>query len=131
MAEPKTRPNKDLKVTDFIAAVPDEVKRADCKALVKMMQAATGAKPVMWGTGIVGFGNKPIRYTNGTELDWPAIAFAPRKNDLTVYIMPGFEKLRPLLKKLGKHKTARVCLYLKRLSDVDLAVLRKIVFRCC
>jgi hypothetical protein len=131
MAEPKTRPNKDLKVADFIAAVPDEVKRADCKALVKMMQAATGAKPVMWGTGIVGFGNKPIRYANGTQLDWPAIAFAPRKNDLTVYIMPGFEKLGPQLKKLGKHKTARVCLHLKRLSDIDLAVLQKIIDLSC
>lgn len=131
MAEPKTRPNKDLSVTDFIAAVPDEARRADCKALVKMMQAATGAKPVMWGTGIVGFGSKPIKYANGTELDWPAIAFAPRKNDLTIYIMPGFDKLGPLLRKLGKHKTAKVCLYVKRLADIDLAVLAKIIDRCC
>lgn len=131
MAEPKTRPNKDLNVADFIAAVPDEGKRTDCKLLIKLMRAATGAKPVMWGTGIVGFGNKPIRYSNGTELDWPATAFAPRKNDLTIYIMPGFEKLGPLLKKLGKHKTAKVCLYLKRLSDVDLAVLKRIIDRSC
>ena len=118
-------------MADFIAAVPDEVKRADCKALVKMMQAATGCKPVMWGTNIIGFGSKPIRYANGTELDWPAIAFAPRKNDLTIYIMPGFEQLEPLLKKLGKHKTAKVCLYIRRLADVDLAVLQKIIDRGC
>lgn len=131
MAEPKTRPNKDLSVTDFIAAVPDEVRRADCKVLVRLMRAASGAKPVMWGTNIIGFGSKPIRYANGTELDWPAIAFAPRKNDLTIYIMPGFEQLEPLLQKLGKHKTARACLYIKRLSDVDLAVLKRIIDRSC
>lgn len=131
MAEPKTRPNKDVNVAEFIAAVPDDGKRTDCKALVKLMQAATGCKPVMWGTGIVGFGNKPIRYANGTKLDWPAIAFAPRKNDLTIYVMPGFDKLGPLLEKLGKHKTAKVCLYIKRLADVDLAVLRKIIDRSC
>jgi hypothetical protein len=130
MAEPKTRPNKES-VAKFIAAVPDEVKRADCKALVKLMQAATGCKPVMWGSGIVGFGSKPLKYANGTELDWPVIAFAPRKNDLTVYLMPGFTKLEPLLKKLGKHKTAKVCLYIKRLADIDLAVLKKIIASSC
>jgi hypothetical protein len=118
-------------VAHFIAAVPDEVKRADCKVLARLMQTATGCKPVMWGTSIVGFGSKPIKYANGTELDWPAIAFAPRKNNLAVYIMPGFEKLGPLLKQLGKHETAKACLYLKRLSDVDLAVLRKIIDRSC
>ena len=88
MAEPKTRPNENLKVADT-------VKRADCKVLVKLLQAATGAKPVIWGTSIVGFGSKPIKHANGTELDWPAIAFAPRKFDLTLYIMPGFDKLGP------------------------------------
>ena len=131
MAEPKTRPNENLKVADFIAAVPDTVKRADCKVLVKLMQAATGAKPVIWGTSIVGFGSKPIKYANGTELDWPAIAFAPRKFDLTLYIMPGFDKLGPLLKKLGKHKTAKVCLYIKRLADVDQSALKKIIESSC
>lgn len=117
MAEPKTRPTT-ASVTDFIAKVPDEIKRADCKVLVKMMQTATGCKPVMWGEAIVGFGSK---------LDWPVIAFAPRKQDLTIYIMPGFDKYQPLLKKLGKHKTAKVCLYVKKLADVDLAVLKKLI----
>ncbi len=131
VAEPKTRPNKNLSVAAFIASVPDEVKRADCKVLVKLMQAATGAKPVIWGTNIVGFGSKPITYANGTELDWPAIAFAPRKGDLTLYITSGFGKLGPQLKKLGKHKTARACLYIKRLADVDLAVLQKIIESSC
>ncbi len=130
MAEPKTRPNKES-VAKFIVALADEVKREDCKMLVKLMQAATGCKPVMWGTSIVGFGSKPIKYANGTELDWPVIGFSPRKNNLTVYIMPGFDKLSPLLKKLGKHKTAKACLYLNRLADVDLAVLKKIIDSSC
>jgi hypothetical protein len=126
MAEPKTRPTT-ASVTDYIAKVSDEVKRADCKLLVKLMQAATGCKPVMWGEAIVGFGSKPIKYANGTELDWPAIAFAARKQDLTIYLMPGFADAEPLLKKLGKHKTAKVCLYIKKLADVDLAVLKKLI----
>jgi hypothetical protein len=130
MAEPKTRPNKES-VAKFIAAVPDAVKRGDCKVLVKLMQAATGCKPVMWGSGIVGFGSKPVKYADGHEQDWPAIAFSPRKQDLTLYIMPGFAKLGPLLKKLGKHKTAKACLYIKHLADVDLAVLKKIIENSC
>lgn len=130
MAEPKTRPTK-ASVASFIAAVPDEVKRADCKALVKMMQAATGCKPVMWGDAIVGFGSRPIKYANGTELDWPVIGFSPRKQDLTIYIMSGFGKLQPLLKKLGKHKTSVSCLYVKKLADIDIEVLGKILKASC
>lgn len=131
MAEPKTRPNKDLSVADLIAAVPDETRRADCKVLCKLLRAATGAKPVIWGSNIIGFGSRPIKYANGTELDWPVIAFAPRKNDLTLYIMPGFDKLRSQLRKLGKHKTAKVCLYIKRLADVDQSVLTQIIESSC
>jgi hypothetical protein len=126
MAEAKTRPT-GASVADFIATVPDEVKRADCQVLVKLMQKATGRKAEMWGDAIVGFGRYEITYANGSKADWPVIGFSPRKNDLTVYLMEGFDQQQALLAKLGKHKTGKVCLYLKRLSDVDMAVLTDLV----
>lgn len=128
MAEPKTQPTK-ASVAAFLAAIPDEQRRKDCRAVAKMMQEATGEKPVIWGTGIVGFGTYRYRYASGREGDWPVIAFAPRKNDLTLYIMPGFERFSGLLAKLGRHRSAKSCLYLKRLADVDGAVLKEIIGR--
>ena len=123
---PKTVPTK-ASVKDFIAAQPDEQRRADCLALLKLMQAATGEKAVMWGGAIVGFGAYRTSYANGSTGDWPVVAFSPRKNDLTLYITPGFEGREALLATLGKHKTGKVCLYLKRLSDADPNVLKAIV----
>ena len=123
---PKTVPTK-ASVKDFIAAQPVEQRRADCRALVKLMQAATGEKAVMWGSAIVGFGTYRTRYANGSIGDWPVVAFSPRKNDLTLYITPGFDGHEALLARLGKHKTGKVCLYLKRLSDADPSVLKAIV----
>ena len=125
-SEPKTVPTK-ASVQDFIAAQPDEQRRADRLALLKLMQAATGEKAVMWGSAIVGFGAYRTRYANGSTGDWPVVAFSPRKNDLTLYITPGFDGHEALLARLGKHKTGKVCLYLKRLSDADPNVLKAIV----
>ena len=126
MAEAKTQPT-NASVAAFLAAIPDEQRRKDCRLVAKLMQEATGAKPVMWGTSIVGFGTYRYKYASGREGDWPVTAFSPRKNDLTIYIMPGFERYADLLARLGKHKTGKSCLYLKRLSDVDLGALREII----
>ena len=126
MAEPKTRPTK-ASVADFLAAVPDEQRRKDCLAVEKLMRKATGAKPVMWGTSIVGFGAYTYTDARGKSNDWPIVGFSPRKNDLTLYLMPGFKCREALLSKLGKHKTGVACLYLKRLADVDATVLEEII----
>ncbi len=125
-SEPKTKPT-DLDVKDFLAAVPDEQRRQDCRTLVKLMQAATGQQGRMWGSGIVGFGTYRQAYASGKTGDWPLIAFAPRKNDLTLYITPGFERFDELLARLGKHKTGKACLYVKRLADLDAVVLGRII----
>jgi hypothetical protein len=93
------------------------------------MQTATGEQPVMWGTGIIGFGSRPLKYASGRTLDWPYIGFAPRKTDLTLYIMDGFEDYAALLGRLGKHKTGKSCLYIKKLADVDGAVLEEVIRR--
>ena len=126
MPEPKTRPTT-ASVTGFIKRQPDEQVRADCLTLVGMMEQVTGEKAVMWGPSIIGFGAQRLVYANGSEADWPIAAFSPRKNDLTIYLMDVFERRPGLLKKLGKHRTGKVCLYVKRLSDVDLKVLKELV----
>jgi hypothetical protein len=97
--------------------------------VLDLMREATGADPVMWGTSIVGFGRYRYRYNSGREGEWPIIGFSPRKNDLTLYLMDGFAGRDELLERLGKHKTGKSCLYLKRLSQVDLAVLRELIFQ--
>ena len=126
MAEPKTRPT-DADVGAFLESVADERRRDDAKAVCRLMQEVTGEEPVLWGTGIVGFGSVRLRYASGRELDWPVTGFSPRKTATTVYLMDGFEERSDLLARLGPHSTGKSCLYLKRLSDVDLAVLRELV----
>jgi hypothetical protein len=126
MAEPKTQPTT-ASAEAFIDALDDEQRRRDCRMLLKLMRQATGAPPVMWGGSIIGFGTYRQTYANGKTGDWPVIGFSPRKNDLTVYLMPGFERWQPLLDKLGRHKTGKVCLYLKRLADVDPGVLTELI----
>ena len=127
MAEPKTRPT-DASVEDFIAAVEGEARRADCDTLVAMMGRVTGFEPVMWGPSIVGFGSYHYRYASGREGDWMLTGFSPRKRDLTVYIMSGFKGEDQTLARLGAHRSSSgSCLYLKRLSDVDLEVLEELV----
>lgn len=125
MSELKTRPTT-ASVADFLAVL-DDARRADCEAVQRMMEAATGERAEMWGSGIVGFGR--YAYTNSTKktYEWPLVGFSPRKHDLTLYIMPGFDGFAELLPKLGKHRRSVSCLYLKRLADVDLAVLEKII----
>jgi hypothetical protein len=125
-SSPKTQPTQ-ASVAAFIAAIPEPERRADCETLARLMQAVVGEPPVMWGSAIVGFGAYRYQYASGTQGDWPLVAFSPRKGDLSVYLMPGFEVLAPQLQKLGRHKTGKACLYLRKLADVDPAVLRKMI----
>ena len=126
MAEAKTRPTK-VKVTDFLNKIPDAERREDCFAVAKIMEEITGEKPQMWGPSIVGFGTYHYKYASGRESDWPVAAFSPRKGDLTLYLMPGFENRDELMSKLGKHKTGVSCLYVKRLSDIHIPTLKKLI----
>ncbi|HLT11212.1 MAG TPA: DUF1801 domain-containing protein [Micromonosporaceae bacterium] len=126
MAELKTT-RTTASVADFLASVPDEQRRADATAVCDLMREVTGAEPEMWGTSIVGFGSYRYRYATGREGDWPAIGLSPRKQNLTIYISEGFDTYGELLGRLGKHTTGKSCLYIRRLSDVDLDVLRELV----
>ena len=126
MSDLKTKLN-DASVDEFISKVEHEGRRDDCKAVSRMMQQATGSKPKMWGSSIVGFGSYRYKYESGREGDWMLCGFSPRKQNLVLYIMPGFKTYDNLLKKLGKHKTGKSCLYLNGLSDVDLGVLQKLI----
>jgi hypothetical protein len=121
MPEPKTQRTK-ASVAAFIAAVEDDTRRKDAKTVDKMMREITGEKPAMWGPGIVGYGE----YKNPNGVAWPRLGFSPRKANLVLYVMDGYDK-EPLMKQLGKHKTGRSCLYINKLTDVDEGVLRRIV----
>ena len=126
MAELKTK-QTDESVTEFLNGVPDEKKRQDSFAILELMTEVTGAEPRMWGESIVGFGSYHYRYASGREGDWFVTGFSPRKQNLTLYIMAGFDNYEQLLQNLGKHKTGKSCLYIKRLEDVDLDTLRELV----
>jgi len=126
-AEIKTK-ETDASVDEFLNGVGDEQQRTDAYKILKMMKTATGDEPKMWGASIVGFGN--MVYTSpatGREVDWLKIGFSPRKGNLSLYVLNGSPKQEELLEKLGKHKTGKGCLYIKRLSDVDEKVLEKLV----
>ena len=125
MSELKTRPTT-ASVTEFLARQPDE-RRADCDAVLRMMEAATGERAQMWGDGIVGFGRYAYTNSSGKPFEWPLVGFSPRKSELTLYNMPGFDGFAGLTATLGKHKTGKSCLYLKKLADVDTDVLRKLI----
>ena len=126
MAEAKTKPT-NASVEKFLNQIPDEVRREDCFKIAKMMEEITGCKPKMWGPSIVGFDTYHYKYASGHEGDWPIAAFSPRKQDLTIYVMPGFRKYKELMQQLGKHRTGKSCLYIKRLSDVHVPTLKKII----
>lgn len=129
MSELKTKKN-DNSVIDFIAEVPEETKRRDSFALLDLFSEVTGEKPQMWGTSIIGFGMYHYKSERSSqEGDWPLVAFSPRKQNLTLYIMPGFGDYGDLLADLGKHKTSKGCLYINKLADVDQAVLKKLIKR--
>ena len=126
MAENKTRQTEDS-VEDYLAAIPDESRRQDCQALARLMAKATKQPARMWGSSIVGYGSYHYKYESGREGDMCLVGFSSRKGDITVYGLnsaPSHEKLMP---KLGKHKSGKGCLYLRRLSDIDLKVLEKLV----
>ncbi|MDX1509891.1 MAG: DUF1801 domain-containing protein [Nitriliruptorales bacterium] len=125
MAELKTKPNDD-DVERFLNTV-DDTRRADCDAIVQLMAEVTGEPPRMWGSSIVGFGSYHYRYASGREGDWMITGFSPRKANITLYIMDGFGRHDELLGQLGKHSTGKSCLYVKRLDDIDLGVLRQLV----
>ena len=126
MAKLKTTPN-DGNVFDFLNSVEDDIKREDCFTLLELMQKLTKAKPKMWGGSIVGFGSYHYKYESGREGDWFLTGFSPRKQALTLYIMSGFEKEPELMQQLGKYKTGKSCLYIKKLKDVDTKVLKQVV----
>ncbi len=122
----KTSPNKGS-VRDFISSVQDTEKQEDSLQLLSLMEEITQDKPVMWGDSIIGFGTYHYQYKSGREGDWFLTGFSPRKQNLTIYIMDGFSKYDALLKKLGKNKNSVSCLYVKRLSDIDIDVLTQIL----
>lgn len=126
MAELKTKPTQ-ASVKEFLNQVPDKERRDDCFAVAKMMEEITGDKPKMWGPSIVGFGTYHYKGASGREGDWMITGFSPRKKDLTLYIMAGFEKHPELMKQLGKHSTGKSCLYIKRLSDIHVPTLKKLI----
>jgi hypothetical protein len=119
-AEPKTRPT-DIPVADFIAAVENAQRRADAEVVADLFAEITGEPPVMWGPSIVGYGSY-----RGPTGDWPILAFSPRKAQLVFYIMNGFAGSEALLARLGKHKTGGGCLYVNKLFDIELDVLRRL-----
>lgn len=126
MAELKTK-KTELSVDAFIKKVPEAEKRKDAFAIIELMEKATKAKPKMWGSAIIGFGDTALKYDSGRVLDWFVIGFSPRKQNFALYISGTVEKQQALLKKLGKHKTGKGCLYINKLEEVDMAVLKEII----
>lgn len=125
-AELKTKKTEE-KVDAFLKKVGDSQKQKDCFTIVDMMEKATKAKAKMWGTAMIGFGDRHLKYDSGRELDWFIMGFSPRKQNITLYIPGIVENHQPLLKKLGKHKTGKGCLYINSLEDVDVKVLKDLM----
>lgn len=126
MAELKTKKN-DGDVEAFLNTVEPEKKRKDSFEILELMEEVTGEKATMWGESIIGFGSYHYTYASGREADWMLVGFSPRKQNITLYIMSGFDNYQNLLDKLGKHKTGKSCLYIKKIEDVDTDVLRDLV----
>ena len=128
MSEPKTKPT-EVSAESHIAAITNEERRNDARTLVALMRRVTRQEPIMWGPGIVGFGSYHYKYASGHEGDSALAGFAVRGSELVVYIEADFEGRDVLLAKLGKHKTGKVCVYIRRLANVDLTVLETLVAR--
>jgi hypothetical protein len=126
MAENKTQPTKKS-VTEFVNGIEDKQRRADVKKVAAMMRKATGKRAKMWGSSIVGFGNYHYKYDSGREGEFMLTGYSPRKQALTVYIVPGFSHFKAEMDKLGKYKTGSSCLYIRRLTDVDEKVLERLI----
>lgn len=128
MAELKTQ-ETDADVSKFLAGIADEQKRQDSQALRKLFEEVTGRPAKMWGSSIVGFGRYSYKYASGREGEWLATGFSPRKANLTIYIMDNFDNHQDLLARIGKATTAKSCLYIKKLADVDMDVLKELIKR--
>lgn len=128
-SEPKTR-ETNASVEGFLNGVENETRRADAFRALEMFKRATGEEPKMWGEAIVGFGTYPVKYADGSTLDWLMTGFSPRKQTLTLYVISSSPKLPELLAKLGPHTTSKACLYIKRLADVDEKVLERVIKDC-
>lgn len=128
MAENKTKVT-DVSVEAFLERVENDQKREDCFTLMKLMEEVTGQPAKMWGTAIVGFGEYHYKYDSGREGDFMLVGFSPRKANLTLYIVGGFDEYEPLLNKLGKFTTGKSCMYVKRLTDIDMDTLKTMVQR--
>ena len=126
MAENKTQPT-NASVTEFVKSIDDPRRRADVRKVAGMMRRATGKRPKMWGSSIVGYGTYHYKYASGREGDFMLTGYSPRKQALTVYVLAGFSRFAPLMKRLGKYKTGKSCLYIKRLEDVDESVLEQLI----
>lgn len=126
MAQNKTQPTTQS-VTAFLNTVKDDTKRNDSFTLLRIMKEITGADPVLWGNSLIGFGKTHYKYKSGREGDWFLVGFAPRVQSLTIYIMPGFERYETLMKQLGKYKTGKSCLYIKKLEDIDMNILKELI----
>ena len=126
MAELKTKKNKKS-VSAFLKSIADDRKRKDAETIMKMMKRITKETPTMWGDSTVGFGSYHYVYDSGREGDWFVAGFSPRKRNLTLYVMSGFKRHDPLMKKLGKYKTGMSCLYITKLDDIDMDVLEDLV----
>jgi len=126
MTELKTQPN-DQSVEDFLNRVENDTKREDSFTILELMKEETGAEPIMWGDSIIGFGRYQYKYASGRKGEWFLTGFSPRKQSLTLYIMSGFSEYEQLLEKLGKHRTGKSCLYINKLEDINLDILRDLV----
>jgi len=126
MAELKTKPRK-ADVDTFLSTISDDRKRADAYAVLELMRSVTKLEPVMWGASMVGFGSYHYKYASGREGDWFLTGFSPRKDNLTLYLMVGFEPYPELLARLGKFKTGKSCLYIKSLDDIHLPTLKTLI----
>lgn len=130
MYEAKTKPTR-VSFSSWLAGIADETRRKDCKTLAALMTRVTGHKPKLWGPSIVGFGQYHYRYASGHEGDSCIVGFASGKNHISVYLVPGYEAVatKALLAQLGRHRTGKGCLYIKRLADVQLPILEELVVR--
>ncbi len=126
MAEPKTKEN-NASVAAFLNGVEDEIKRADCKTIARMMRDANGKRAKMCGSAIVGFDSYDYTYESGRSGSWPICGFSPRAQNISIYIMPGFDKFEKTMNKLGKFKVGKSCLYIKKLDDVDQKKLKNLI----
>jgi len=126
MAELKTKPNNGS-VEEFLDSVENEKRRKDSFKVLDLMKTVTGHEPKMWGDSIIGFGTYHYKYASGREGDWFLTGFSPRKQNLTLYIMAGFDEYEALLGKLGKYKIGKSCLYINKIEDIDIEVLKKLV----